>query len=54
MYANFASGTLIVLGTLITVLGFLASGSVGLVLIGLGSIAAGGVLSVLALRFGRG
>lgn len=50
MYANFAAGTLIVLGILITVLGFLLAGSMPMVLIGLGSITMGGILSVLDRR----
>ena len=50
MYANLASGTLIVLGVLLTVLGFLAGASVTFVLIGLGSIATGGVIGLLDRR----
>lgn len=53
MYANLAAGMLIVLGTLITVLGFLAAGSIPMVLIGLGSIGMGGILSVLDRRLTR-
>lgn len=47
MYATFAAGTMIVLGVLITVLGFIVAGSVPMVLIGLGAITMGGLLSVL-------
>ena len=50
MYSSFASGTLIVLGVLITVLGFLGAGSIAWVGIGLSSILAGGLLSVLERR----
>lgn len=50
MYANFAAGTLIVLGILITLLGLLAAGSMLVVLIGLGAIAMAGILSVLERR----
>ena len=52
MYANFAAGTLIVLGVLLTVLGFLAGGSITFTLIGLGAIGFGGILSILGRRFG--
>jgi len=44
---------LIVLGAVFTVLGFLLTASIGLVLIGLGSIATGGCISVLDGRFSR-
>jgi hypothetical protein len=47
MFASFASGTLIVLGVLITVLGFLAGGSIAFVLIGLGAIAVAGVIGIV-------
>lgn len=50
MYANFAAGTLIVLGILLTLLGLLAAGSMLVVLIGLGSITMAGFLSVLDRR----
>jgi hypothetical protein len=53
MYASFAAGTLIVLGAVLAVLGLLLAASVGLVLIGLGSVAAGGVLSLLDRRLTR-
>jgi hypothetical protein len=52
MDASFAAGTLIVLGVLLTVLGFLAGGSIAFTLIGLGAIGFAGVLSVLDRRFG--
>jgi hypothetical protein len=48
---NFAAGTLIVLGVLLAVLGILAgNGNVTFTLIGLGSVAAGGVLRAAAPR----
>jgi hypothetical protein len=50
MYASFAAGTLIVLGVLITVLGFLGAGSMAWVGVGLGAIFAGGVLSLFERR----
>ena len=50
MYSSFASGTLIVLGVLITVLGFIGAGSMAWVGIGLGAILAGGLLSLLERR----
>lgn len=53
MLANFASGTLIVLGVLITVLGFLAGGSIAFVLIGLGSVAVGGTIGLLDRRISQ-
>jgi hypothetical protein len=53
MYANFAAGTLIVFGAVLAVLGLLLAASVGLMLIGLGSVAAGGLLSVLDRRLSR-
>jgi uncharacterized membrane protein len=46
MYANFASGTLIVLGVLLAVLGVLAAGNMIMVVIGLASILAAGLLGV--------
>lgn len=46
VYASFAAATLIVLGVLITVLGFLLAASMLMVVIGLGSVLAGGMLSV--------
>ena len=53
MYTNFAAGTLIVLGILLSVLGFLAGASVTFVLIGLGSVATGGILGLLERRVTR-
>ena len=53
MFTNFASGTLIVLGVLLTILGVFAGGSVTFTLIGLGSIATGGVLGLLDRRLTR-
>ena len=47
MYSSIAAGTIIVLGVLITVLGFLGAGSMAWVGIGLGAILGGGVLSLL-------
>ncbi len=52
MFAGFAARTLIVLGVLLTVLGFLAGGSITFSLIGLGAIGFAGVLSVMDRRFG--
>jgi hypothetical protein len=46
MYANFASGTLIVLGAVIAVLGFILAGEIVMVVIGLAAIFAGGLLAV--------
>jgi hypothetical protein len=54
MYANFASGTLIVLGVLLTVLGFIAGGgNVTFTIIGLVAIATGGVIGLLERRTSR-
>ena len=53
MLTNFASGTLIVLGALLAVLGVFAGGSIAFTLIGLGSIAAGGVLGLFDRRLTR-
>ena len=53
MYANFAAGTLIVLGAVIAVLGFILAGSLPTVALGLGSIAVGGMLSAMAKRTSR-
>jgi hypothetical protein len=46
--AAFASGTLVVLGVLLTVLGIFAAGSVELIAIGLAAVLAGGILGVFA------
>ena len=53
MYANFAAGTLIVLGVVIAVLGLILAGSLPLVALGLGSVAAGGLISAPARRAER-
>ncbi|MGH2444863.1 MAG: hypothetical protein ACRDGD_02305 [Candidatus Limnocylindria bacterium] len=53
MYTNFASATLIVLGVLIAILGFILGGSLLAVVIGLVSVAVGGVLGLLDRRFAR-
>jgi hypothetical protein len=53
MYANFASGTLIVLGVLLTVLGFLGGGNVTFTIIGLVAVAMGGVIGLLERRVNR-
>lgn len=51
MLTNVAAGTLIVLGVLLTVLGFLAGGgNVTFTLIGLGAVAVGGILGLLGRR----
>lgn len=50
MLANFAAGTLIVLGVLLTILGVLGGGNVTFTLIGLGSVLVGGALGLLARR----
>ena len=44
MYTSFASGTLIVLGVVITVLGFLLAANLFMAIVGLVSVLAGGVL----------
>ena len=48
MYANFASATLIVLGAVIAVLGFILAGKLVMVVAGLAAIFAGGLLSIAA------
>lgn len=50
MYANFASGTLIVLGILIAVLGLFAAGEMVVVVVGLAAVVAGGLLGAVASR----
>ena len=50
MYASFASASLIVLGAVITVLGFLLAGNFLMVLTGLVSIFGGGLLGILERR----
>lgn len=53
MYTSFAAGTLIVLGVLITVLGFLAGGRIEFVGLGLGAILAAGLLGLVERRITR-
>ena len=53
MYSSFAAGTLIVLGVLITVLGFLGGGHMAWVGIGLAAILGGGILSLIERRIAR-
>lgn len=48
--ATFASGTLVVLGAVFAILGFLLAGSLEMAGIGLVSVAAGGMLGILAER----
>ncbi|HEX7347003.1 MAG TPA: hypothetical protein VF253_09435 [Candidatus Limnocylindrales bacterium] len=50
MFTSFAAGTLIVLGVLIAVLGFLAGGRIDFVGLGLGAILAAGILGLLERR----
>jgi hypothetical protein len=50
MYTNFAAGTLIVLGVLIAVLGLFAAGEMLVVVVGLASVLAGGMLGAVAGR----
>jgi hypothetical protein len=50
MFANFAAGTLIVLGAVIAILGFILAGSIAFVALGLGSVAVGGMVSAVAKR----
>jgi hypothetical protein len=53
MLTSFAAGTLIVLGVLITVLGFLGGGHMAWVGIGLAAIFGGGVLSLVERKVAR-
>lgn len=53
MYANFASATLIVLGAVIAVLGFLLAASFPMVILGLAAIAVGGFIGILDRRTSR-
>lgn len=46
MYTSFAAGTLIVLGVLIAVLGFLGGGRIEFVGLGLGAVLAAGLLGL--------
>jgi hypothetical protein len=50
MITNFAAGTLVVLGAVIAVVGFLAGGGVQLLVLGLAAVAVGGVLGMLGRR----
>lgn len=50
MVTNLAAGTLVVLGILIAVLGFLAGGSMPFVIVGLVAVFAGGLLGMLERR----
>ncbi len=50
MHTNFAAGTLILLGVLITVLGLFAAGDMLIVGVGLAAVLAGGVLGAVAAR----
>jgi hypothetical protein len=50
MYADFAAGTLIVLGAVIAILGFILAGSLPSVVTGMAAIAVGGLISALARR----
>ena len=50
MYTNFASGTLIVLGVVITVLGFLLAASLVMAVVGLVAVLAGGLLGLAERR----
>jgi hypothetical protein len=50
MYTNFASATLIVLGVVIAILGFLLAGNLAMVVIGLLSVFAGGLLGLAGTR----
>ena len=55
MYANFASGSLIVLGAVFAILGLILAGNMVVVVIGLASILAGGLLSLASReRVGSG
>jgi len=50
MYTSFASATLIVLGVVIAVLGFLLAGNLAMVVVGLLSVLAGGLLGLADKR----
>lgn len=50
MTTNFASGTLVVLGAVITVLGFILAGELTMVIVGLVAIFAGGLLGARERR----
>ena len=53
MYANFAAATLITLGVVIGVLGFLLAGNLAMVVIGLLAVFAGGLLGLADRRPAR-
>jgi hypothetical protein len=53
MFTSFAAGTLIVLGALLTVLGFLLAGLMAWVAVGLIAIFGGGVLGAVDRRVTR-
>jgi len=53
MYSSFAAGTLIVLGVLIAVLGFLGGAHFEFVGLGLGAIFAAGLLSLVERSIAR-
>jgi hypothetical protein len=53
MFTSFAAGTLIVLGVLIAVLGFLGGGSMPFVITGLVAVFAGGLLGLVDRRSAR-
>jgi hypothetical protein len=53
MYANFAAGTLIVLGAVIAILGVILAGSLPTVVVGLAAVAVGGMISALDRRPAR-
>ena len=50
MYVNVAAGTLIVLGAVIAILGFILAGSIPLIVVGLAAVAVGGLISSLGRR----
>ena len=50
MFTNFAAGTLIVLGAVIAILGFILAGSLPSAVVGLGAVAAAGLISALDRR----
>ena len=50
MYVNAAAGTLIVLGAVIAILGFILAGSIPLIVVGLAAVAVGGLISALGRR----
>ena len=53
MYSSLAAGSLIVLGVLISVLGFLGGGHIDFVGLGLAAIFAAGVLGLLERKLAR-